>query len=84
LQYADDTHIVIKADHTHLLNLKCILDGFSMFTGLHRQKHLCVPIAIAEDQAALMAASMGCPVGCGCIPANIYGPTSLCPQTPPG
>ncbi|KAK1660776.1 hypothetical protein QYE76_048935 [Lolium multiflorum] len=64
IQYADDTLIVIRAIPQHVVNLKKILDDFSVATGLTINFHKSnfVPIKTTSAAALSMANSFGCAI----------------------
>ncbi|CAN6206059.1 unnamed protein product [Urochloa humidicola] len=65
LQYADDTLIVLKADHNDLQHIWDTLDLFSRFTRLkiNYNKSTIVPIHVPEDEAASLQSVLGCQLG---------------------
>lgn len=64
LQYANDTLLVVRADHGQLSHLKVLLDCFSSLTGLHINfdKNTFVPIGLTPDLATDLAQIFGCQV----------------------
>ena len=64
LQYADDTLIILQAEHDQLQTLKSILLEFSNATGLliNFHKSTFAPIHVEPDLASQRAASFGCAV----------------------
>jgi len=64
LQYADDTLIIMPADHAQVLNLKNILQVFSNSTGLkvNYHKSSLVPINTSSEKTDELAQFFGCKV----------------------
>jgi hypothetical protein len=73
LQYADDTLIILKADHNHIQNLQNYLLLFPNAMGLeiNFEKSTFVPIHVDATIAISLAAALGCPVSS--IPQNYLG-----------
>lgn len=57
LQYADDTLIILRADHSQLVHLKDVLSNFSLATGLQINFHKStfMPIHVDAQDASSMA-----------------------------
>jgi hypothetical protein len=65
IQYADDTLLILRAEHSQVRRLREILDLFSEATGLHINFHKStfVPVGgVPADLASELAGILGCPV----------------------
>ncbi|KAK1694254.1 hypothetical protein QYE76_010951 [Lolium multiflorum] len=65
IQYADDTLLILRAEHSQVRRLKAILDLFSHATGLHINFHKStfVPVGgVPYGLASELAGILGCPV----------------------
>ncbi|CAD6247846.1 unnamed protein product [Miscanthus lutarioriparius] len=64
LQYADDTLIFLKGDIAVVLNLRQILNAFSLATGLHINFHKStfIPMNLKAAAASEMANILGCDI----------------------
>jgi hypothetical protein len=73
LQYADDTLIILKAEHSHIQNVQNYLLLFSEATGLeiNFEKSTFVPIHVDATIAISLAVALGCHVSF--FPQNYLG-----------
>nr|XP_051221559.1 uncharacterized protein LOC127339784 [Lolium perenne] len=64
LQYADDTLILCKATPAAAATLKRVMDDFASATGLaiNFDKSCFIPMFVSSEDAANMAATLGCPI----------------------
>jgi hypothetical protein len=65
IQYADDTLLICKADASHLIYLKALLQSFNTYTGIkfNYSKSSMVPINLSEQRLQHFASTLNCQTG---------------------
>jgi hypothetical protein len=65
VQYANDTLIIMPAIAKELFFFKCLLQSFTVSTGLkvNFSKSFIIPINVSEEKTNILAGTLGCQIG---------------------